>query len=228
MKKQYVYLVAIFSLVFAINAFAQVNDKHEKIAVEVIREINLVRANPSAYAASLEAAKKLYKGRVYSSPTGRQIMTLEGLPAIDEAILDLRSAKPLPPLKCSEGMSRAAMDHVFDVGAKGSISHTGSDGSVPGLRMSRYGAWQEQAGENISFGRVTPREIVMSMLIDDGVKSRGHRKNILQSKFAFIGTASGAHSQYDIMTVVVFADYYHDFFRSKNVASVAKKSHGQE
>ena len=66
------------------------------------------------------------------------------------------------------------------------------------------------------------------MLIDDGVKSRGHRKNVLQPKFAFVGTASGVHSRHKTMTVVVFANDYHDFFRSKNVASAAAKSRGQE
>lgn len=142
------------------SVFAQINEKNEGIAVEVIREINLVRANPSAYAENLASIRKNYKGTVYFSAEG-QIRTFEGVSAIDEAISALRAAKPLPPLRYSEGMSRAAMDHVFDVGARGTTSHTGSDGSVPGFRLGRYGAWQDDVGENINFGRVTPREIVL-------------------------------------------------------------------
>lgn len=228
MKKHYLYSIAIFNLLFAMSTFAQVTERHDEIAVEVIREINLVRSNPPAYATHLETVKKYYKGNLYLSPEEGRIETYEGVTALDEVIRDLLVSKPLAPLKFSEGMSRAAMDHVYDVGLKGVTSHVGSDRSVPGMRLSRYGVWQENVGENINFGRVTPRAIVISMLVDDGVKSRGHRKNILQSKFAFIGTASGTHSKHDIMTVVVFADYYHDFFQSKNVASSNGKSNEQK
>lgn len=219
MKKQLICVIALLKLLFAVNASAQVFEKvsiseqHNEIAAGVIEEINLVRSNPAAYAENLEAIKGHYTGSVYLSPTGGRIVTFEGVAAVDEAIRALRTARTARPLNFSEGMSRAAMDHVFDLGLKGVTSHTGTDGSVPGLRLNRYGAWQNDVGENINFGRITPREIVISMLIDDGVKSRGHRKNILQTKFAFIGTASGRHSRHDIMTVVVFADDYFDFFR---------------
>lgn len=228
MKKQVIYFIALFNLLFATTAFAQVSgnaaNQHHEIAVRVVDEINLVRSNPAAYAEYLEAIRKHYKGSVYTSSTEGRIVTFEGVTAVDEAIRALRSARPLPPLRFSEGMSKAALDHVYDVGMKGLTSHLGSDSSIPGLRMNRYGVWQDDIGENINFGRVTPREIVLSMLIDDGVKTRGHRKNILQPKFGFIGTATGTHTRHDVMTVVVFADDYFDFFRSKTVAAVSQKS----
>ena len=42
------------------------------------------------------------------------------------------------------------------------------------------------------------------MVIDDGVKSRGHRKNIFGSNFKKIGIASGPHKGYTHCTVMEF------------------------
>jgi uncharacterized protein YkwD len=71
--------------------------------------------------------------------------------------------------------------------------------------MNRYGKWDLAAGENIDYGNTQARRIVISFLIDDGVLSRGHRKNILDKAFNFIGVAVGPHPTYRSMCVLDFA-----------------------
>lgn len=215
MKKQFLYSVVLFNLLFVVSTYAQIagpvnTGQNDEIAAGVVREINFVRSNPSAYAANLEAIKKFYRGNLYSAPGERRIQTFEGIAALDEAIQALRSAEPLPALTFSRGMSQAATDHVRDQGEKGLVNHKGTDGSSAAARINRYGNWLDGIGENINFGRYTPREIVIGFLIDDGVKSRGHRKNILKPAFSFIGTASGTHAKHGVMTVVDFADEYYE------------------
>lgn len=172
---------------------------------EIVQEINLARQNPKKYAFFLEQLKPYYVGRFIKRPDEPSILTEEGVSAVDEAIRFLKSAKPLAPLEYSKGMSRAAMDHVRDQGRKGTLGHRGSDGSQPGDRVNRYGAWRWTVGENISYGRENARDIVMGLIIDDGVPGRGHRDNIFNSRYCFIGVACGQHKTFDVMCVITFA-----------------------
>ena len=108
------------------------------------------------------------------------------------------------------GLSLAARDHVADTGPKGIIGHTGSDGSTMAQRINRYGTWRVGASENISYGLNTARDIVVQLLIDDGVAGRGHRINIMNENSRFIGIAAGSHTRYSFMCVQNFANDYTD------------------
>lgn len=172
----------------------------------VLDEINLARTNPNAYADILAQRRQYYQGNLFNLPGQVSRITQEGVSALDEAIRVLRSTSPLPALNPSRGMSLGAKDHVNDIGPKGLVTHTGSDGSDPTKRVNRYG--QGFAGENIDFGASTGREIAIDLLVDDGVSSRGHRENILRSSYQFAGISVGSHAQYGTMAVIDFADQY--------------------
>lgn len=55
------------------------------------------------------------------------------------------------------------------------------------------------------YGSDDPTDIVAQLLIDDGVPSRGHRKNILNKEFKIVGVAFGPHTKFKNMTVQNFA-----------------------
>jgi uncharacterized protein YkwD len=46
----------------------------------------------------------------------------------------------------------------------------------------------------------------MALLIDDGIKSLGHRKNILNAGFHFVGIAIEPHKTYGTNCVMDFAE----------------------
>ena len=176
----------------------------------VINEMNLARTSPEEYLSLLEQFKKYYDGKLLKLAGETPILTKEGTSAVVEAMSSLRSQKPVSPLSPSKGMTLGAKDHIRGLKTSGASQHKGSDGSESWDRVNRYGTWQKIIGENISFGHNKARNIVMTLMIDDGVPDRGHRKNIFDSDFRVVGVACGDHSAYRTLCVITFAGGYRE------------------
>ena len=58
---------------------------------ETIDEINLARANPAAYLKFLEQFRPSYRGQEIHYPDGSELVTNEGVAALDEAIAFMRT-----------------------------------------------------------------------------------------------------------------------------------------
>ena len=195
--------VARFSFVlFTIITLAGAARGGEVSAGAVVREMNLARQNPGAYAGFLEDLRAHYNGRFLILPGQTRIYPREGLGAVDEAIQFLRSAQPLQPLSLSPGLSRGAADHCAEQ-AGGAIGH-----GNPTSRMNRYGSWSASWGENIAYGKSSARDVVLALIIDDGLLARKHRANIFASKFNYAGAAYGPHARYGSVCSIDFAGAY--------------------
>lgn len=182
-------------------------DKEHVTGSAVIREMNLARQDPALYASFIEELRSRYNGRFLVLPGQTRIYTKEGLGAVDEAIRFLRSAKPVQPLTVSPGMCKSAADHCADQ-ADGNIGHKGADRTSPGDRISRYGVWSAGWAENIAYGKTSARDIVIALIIDDGLRARKHRKNIFSPKFNYAGAAYGPHARYRSICSIDFAGGY--------------------
>jgi hypothetical protein len=179
---------------------------YSRLAREVVAEMNLLRSNPSGYAEHyIKPRRRFYKGNEYEVSPRLMLLTEEGVSAVDDCLKALAKARPVPALKWSNGLAQAAADHVKDQGESGALGHEGADGSTPSARVERYGTWKEIVGENIGYGSDEPREIVIQLLIDDGVPDRGHRSNILNPHYHVAGVAIGPHSGFRFMCVMDLA-----------------------
>lgn len=175
----------------------------------VILEINRLRSDPAKYARHyLLPLRAYYQGDLLTYPGDISLVTEEGVAALEECILALERAQPAPMLSPRKGLVLAARDHAADQSRTGETGHTGSDASSMTTRTNRYGKWITSVGENISYGDAEARKIVTALLIDDGVPSRGHRANLLQSGFAVVGVAIATHPVYRQMCVMDFAGDY--------------------
>jgi hypothetical protein len=215
LQPRILFVICLILLFSSIIGFAQSNeiDKAGYLSLlekETVRELNMARTDPKGYASLLEKWKPYYDGKLLKLPGEIPIKTKEGWMAAEEAIRFLRSTQPIPQLAFSQGMSLGARDHVKDQGSSGSSQHKGRDGSQPWDRVNRYGTWQKIIGENISFGHNKARNVVMTLVIDDGVPNRGHRKNIFNPDFRVMGVACGSHSTYTTICVITFAGGYQE------------------
>ena len=172
---------------------------------EILQELNLCRSNPSRYSEKLSKMLPLYNGNLFRRPGKIPIRTNEGSENVKECINQLKATSPMPPLRHSSMLALAAKAHTEDTGPKGTTGHTGSDGSDPFERIQRFGEWMGSAGEIIDYGGDTAEAVVIDLLIDDGVPSRGHRTSILTPTFLFAGVSYGPHSIYEHMCVVDLA-----------------------
>ena len=175
------------------------------LTLEVISELNRVRTNPQAYAAYLQEHRSLYTAEGYLKQPGKPLLrTHEGVAALDEAIRELSHARPQAPLSASDllvGSGRALIDEQSQNGQTG-------HGSYPFDRMARAGVNNGARGEDVAYGAHTAEQIVYNLVVDDGVRDRGHRRNIMQTMFSQAGVSVGSHPVYGTMCVIDFAGNY--------------------
>ncbi len=178
------------------------NQPAGNLTQEVIAELNRVRTNPQEYAAYLQAHRALYTPEGYLKQPGKPLLrTHEGVAALDEAIRELSHARPQTPLSASDllvGSGRALIDEQSRNGQTG-------HGSYPFDRMARAGVMNSARGEDVAYGAHTAEQIVYNLVVDDGVRDRGHRRNIMQTMFSQAGVSVGDHPVYGTMCVIDFA-----------------------
>ncbi|WP_374526323.1 CAP domain-containing protein [Sphingopyxis sp.] len=172
----------------------------------VFDQLNHFRADPAGYAGELESYRPRFDGRLLISGGGDEIdiMTNEGVAAVDEAIDDLEGQKPLQRLQWSDLLARAAADHVAAQSRSGAVGHY-TNGRGPGERMVARGGGR-YVNEVITYGHHSPEGVIDQLLIDDGVPGRGHRFSLLRAERRYAGVACGRHPVHRTMCVIVMAE----------------------
>ncbi|QLJ04158.1 CAP domain-containing protein [Streptomyces sp. NEAU-sy36] len=95
------------------------------------------------------------------------------------------------PLTLNPQLTEAAQQHSADMAAHQNMSHTGSDGSDPGTRITRAGYTWSAYGENVAYGYATADEVMAGWM-----NSPGHRANILDCGFREIGVGLAQPGSY--------------------------------
>lgn len=94
------------------------------------------------------------------------------------------SFAPASDLAWNPVLAQAAAAHSDDMVAHNFFSHTGSDGSSPGDRMTAAGYAWAAWGENIAAGQLSVAEVV-----DGWMQSDGHCANLMNPAYKDIGVA---------------------------------------
>jgi uncharacterized protein YkwD len=185
MKTLFFSFVLLISITFSGNAQKKAT-LYADTAVAVLNYMNEARTNPPAF------AKKYLAGLKGNSADALECYEV------------LMKTTPRPALKMSIALQKAANDHSTDLVKNHRFSHTGTNGSEFDERISRYGRWISNVGENIQMNGLGALDIVLDLLIDSGVEGRGHRLNILDESFTVVGV-SYCSGEYGQITVMDFA-----------------------
>ncbi|MBA2950099.1 CAP domain-containing protein [Streptomyces sp. PSKA28] len=110
---------------------------------------------------------------------------------IVELVNNERSKAGCSPVTLNATLSKAAQAHSEDMAEHQNMSHTGSDGSSPGDRITRAGYSFSTYGENVAYGYSSPEQVMAGWM-----SSPGHKANILNCSFKEIGVGLAQPNDY--------------------------------
>jgi uncharacterized protein YkwD len=175
---------------------------------EVILEMNKVRTNPKAYISYLQEERSFYEGALIKRPGEIAIRMNEGVAAVDECIRYLEKASPAGLLHPSDCLTKAAGMLGKYQSETGETGHNGPKGmSMGGRIQSACEKAFSYLAENVSYGGNTSLKIVLQLMIDDGVPSRGHRENIMNPGLNTCGLFFTTHPRYGHLCVIDYANF---------------------
>ena len=157
------------------------NPNTSQTAKEILSEINRVRTNPQGYAQWLEEQRQYYDGIWLNLPGEKPVRTNKGQKALEEAIATLKDQKPLSPLAVSEETSANATVKLENFATANNIQY-------------------------ISYGRVTAKGIVMSLVVDDLFPDRRRRNNLLSPEVENTGVVCKPDPRYAKVCAIAYSD----------------------
>jgi uncharacterized protein YkwD len=130
-----------------------------------------------------------------SAPPGSQEAGIPGIDGIRKEFLDAVNAarsvdrmcgqtlyEAAPLVAWDDRLAMAAYLHSFDMATNAFFSHTGSEGSSAGDRITREGYSWSTYGENIAVGYLS-----VSSVLQGWLGSEGHCRNLMNPAFREIG-----------------------------------------
>lgn len=180
--------------------------KYSEVIRGIVNEINECRENPAAYAYRLESWVETYVGLARYRDDDVPVLTTEGVSALHQAISVLKGTPPSPSLLFSLGLFSAAQLHCEDLGQSGGANHLGLR-----ERLAKFGKWGGRVVEALDFGSIAAREVVASLLIDDGLPTREHRTALLSPDYRIIGVGIGPHEAFKSVCTVLLATKFSEY-----------------
>lgn len=166
------------------NTAASVSYLTEK-EKQVIYILNLARVNPSLF---LRTVVKQY-------PSYTSDPDLLSSSYYQSFLVFLEKQTPVPLLRPEKVLYESAYCHAVQSGKTGYVGHDRSSAACK--RVEKFN------GECCFYGVDDPLEIVLDLMIDEGVPSLGHRKALF-TRYTKVGVAIAPHSGYGWNAVLDF------------------------
>ena len=167
------------------------NSKMSQKEKDVLYYMNLARINPSKF--EKEVLNPYLKESRKFKP--KYVKTLKN---------ELRKTKPTQPLMYRSDLFEFAQHHAKTTGKAGKVGHSSVKFKSYKNRTKKLIKTYLTVGENIQYGLNDAKAIVIDLLIDEGVKDLGHRKNILDSEYEYASVSIQPHKKFGYNCVIEF------------------------
>ena len=159
---------------------------------------NKLRTDPISYIPMLKEMLDKFENNENKPKIETLIVTKEDKIAVKNAIKFLSIQEPIHALKINPSLINAAQEHA-DNQEKGDTTATPLS-----ERMEKYCQWRGEIGENVLYcdSKNGGHEIVLAMLIDDGVRNI---ENFFNHEFNYVGIGLAKHPEYDLVCVMDYA-----------------------
>jgi len=173
---------------------------------KLLEVVNAFRKDPSLCTAKLKERLVWFKGKAYTQPgTHIAVVTKEGKSCLQECISFLEKQPSRPPFAWNQALECSSSDHAIDRGTFGVIGHVGYDGNTLQTRVERYASAGLPYNEVLWFGAQKARgkgeieeKMILDLIIDDGVPSRGHRLALFHDEYTLAGCAVFLHKTFGL------------------------------
>jgi uncharacterized YkwD family protein/spore coat assembly protein SafA len=195
MKTKFVCLMVVLSLVFGICGMqsAQAAQSYQVKKGDTLWKISkefrvglseIIDANPQ-----LSNPDLIYPGQEIHIPR------LKSVKSVERQVIDLtnqeRQKAGLAPLQLDWQLSRVARYKSRDMRDTGYFAHRSPQYGSPFEMMKSFDVQYSSAGENIAVGQTSPEQVVREWM-----NSPGHRKNILNGTYTYIGVGYAKGGSY--------------------------------
>ena len=181
---------------------------------EILFKINHVRKYPNLAISSVLDRLNYFKDFEFSSPDYAKVKTSEGSEAVLECVDFLRVQTALPEVELHERLSKAAYRHATSFCYNSNLGslYQGTSDATPEQRIAKIVSWKNMAGECLNIGNFKATDIIISLLIDDGMDERPNRLTLLHKEAKYVGIACVPNKVFQIITVIyLIGGEYEDY-----------------
>lgn len=170
----------------------------------ILTESNRIRADPTSYVPILKEYISYFTNNdnILYRPNATPIETYDGVKSYENAISFLKRQRPVNTLTYDERISKAAQEHANDLGILGLFTHDSKDGKNVSERIDKYCEWEVACCENIDLGGRTGVDVIVSLLVDDGLENKVHREHLFRPEFTHVGIGVSKHKDYETVVVI--------------------------
>jgi len=175
---------------------------YSELVQNVLQEVNDLRRNPQFFLPRLRSFLSQYRGLLRHRPGDAPVLTQEGSAAVLQAIEALQTEREVRTCVWNEALGSAAQAYCNELSKQGLAARALQS------RVESCGRWTGALVEMVDYGALSAAEVVCSLLVDDGVPNREHRKSLLAPNLRFIGIGCSPHRDHRTVTTVLMVSKY--------------------